>query len=38
MSGEICKKIARRSKWVQLLNKNKLKIKISKKQKEDLIS
>ena len=38
MSGEICKKIARRTKWVQLLNKYKSKIKISKKQKKDLIS
>ena len=31
-------KIARRSKWIQHLNKNKLKLKISKKQKQDLIS
>jgi hypothetical protein len=38
MSGELCKKIARRSKWIQHLNKKKLKLKISKKQKEDLMS
>jgi hypothetical protein len=36
-SGEICRKIQRRSKWIKFQQKNKLQINISAKQRRDLI-
>jgi hypothetical protein len=38
MLGELCKTIKRRSKWIQHLNKNSLKIRISKKTIEEPIA